>query len=98
MTVSEDAIRELAGLRRELESVSADRVQLEALYATAQDETLSLRKQVHDLNNALTSAQLEWARADNKAHRFLRDLSAMTAERDGFKALLESQKRATTGG
>jgi hypothetical protein len=51
--------RELAGLRRELESVSADRVQLEALYATSRDEVLSLRTQVHALNNRLTALTLE---------------------------------------
>ena len=69
--------RELAGLRRELESVTADRVQLQALYATSRDEVLSLRTQVHALNNQLT---------------------AVILERDALKALLESQKRATTGG
>ena len=61
MTVSDhvECARELAGLRRELESVSADRVQLEALYASSRDEVLSLRTQVHGLNNQLTAVILE---------------------------------------
>lgn len=50
---------ELTAVRHEFESVRLERVQLETLYAEARDETLALRKQVHELNNQLTTAILE---------------------------------------
>lgn len=66
----EQARRDLAATHREFKQVRADRVQLEALYATSRDETLSLRKQVHDLNNRLTAVTLERDAARHEIHLY----------------------------
>jgi chromosome segregation ATPase len=61
---------ELTAVQHEFESVRLERVQLETLYAEARDETLALRMQVHDLNNALTTAILERDAARHEIHLY----------------------------